>query len=290
MRRIDMVAAPTRYFPLSIPAGPHPTGVAASASGRYIFVLDAVGAAVRVVDADSLLQLRDGSGAPLTFSLPPASTPVAMVAQTQPCSSTDAAQSCLGRVYVALREAGSIVALDLLMPAVGPPQLVVQQTLPVPGGAPLALALHPQGDVLFATDAVQAVIYRLTLGPAPSVPEEFPLDPLLGAADQGTGGPLALGGDATTLAIGRPLLRDVVLLANASHTDVRSGPLAPLRTDPLFTPALSCLSPCAGLAAQLCAGAHPADRALCGASSSAAPLGAGELPAYGSTSAACPRR
>jgi hypothetical protein len=281
MRRIDMVVAPARYFPLSIPAGPHPTAVAASASGRYIFVLDAVGAAVRVVDADSLLQLRDSSGVPLSLSLPAASGPVAMVAQTQACSSSDPAQNCLGRVFVALREVGSIVALDLLQPAGGTPRLAVQQTLPLPGGAPVALALHPQGDVLFATDAAQAVLYRFTLGPTPSAPEIFPLDPQLGAADQGTGGPLALGGDATTLAIGRPLLRDVVLLANPGHTDVRSGPLAPLRTDPLFTPALSCLSPCAGLAAQFCAGAHPADRALCGASSSPAPLGAGELSAYG---------
>ena len=69
LKDVDMVAAPARYFPLHLPAGPHPTHVAASYQGAFIFVLDAATGELRVVDADSLQLLTAADGAALALPL-----------------------------------------------------------------------------------------------------------------------------------------------------------------------------------------------------------------------------
>ena len=153
--------------------------------------------------------------------------------------------------------------------------LRVRRLLPV-AGAPANLAVHPAGNVLFATDSsAGAALWRLNLDSGAAEP----LAPPPGAAAPCHA--VALSGDATVVACTRPRLRDVVLFANADASDSRTGVLAPRDADAPFAPPLQCLASCATNQLDVCAGAHPADQALCASVAADGGLQDGDLQPYG---------
>ena len=275
---VDLVPGPARYFPLYIPAGPHPTELAATPSGAYVFVLDAVTAALTVVDADTLRTAVDAAGKPLYARVGPANgAPGSMVASPNVnCASaaTVAGSTCLGRVYVALRDLGEIAVVDLLRDpgANGALQVQVTDVVDV-GGAPLRLAVHPDREVLFATDALAPHVVRINLegGRLQSGGAQVSRF-ALSEVSQEPGGPLAVSHDKSLLVVGRPQSRDVAILtsdpqaaagAAGQQFDVADGLLQLVDARPQWTPMHTCLQSCGDVAGQSCAHAHPADVALC---------------------------
>ena len=170
LQSIDLAPAPSRYFPLHIPAGPSVAQVAASSDGRWVFALDAMTSTVRLVDADAQRLARGADGAVVAQAVGPNDAQAAaIVGSPWPCVPSEAnpTSSCLGRAYVGLRRLGSVVAVDVRQPlAGGPPTLRVDSTWAL-GAAPVAMAAHPDEPVLFVTDALAPQVVRLALPRAP---------------------------------------------------------------------------------------------------------------------------
>ncbi len=119
------------------------------------------------------------------------------------------------------------------------------------GGAPFELAISNSGNLLFVADSAAPEVARIDLGS--------------GAVDRrnigGLGGPMAVSQDDTLLVVGRPALRDLVVLENAD------GPsFALYDTNPPWVPLPTCVAPC-DEPDHCPAGTHPADTAVCLAAS-----------------------
>jgi hypothetical protein len=286
LSQVDLVPAPSRYQPLMIPIGQSPTALAASADGNVVLALEVSTPSLRAVDALSLRLLRNPQGGALSLDLPVNSAPTSLVSLPGPCQSARPGQTCLTRAFISLRDAQSIAVVDLLRDAAGALELQQVALLPT-GGAPQRLAIHPSGTSLFATDALAADLLRIDLRPLGLQPGAAPLavdanafavgrfslagvGPTgQGSADPAIGDALAISADARLVAVGRPRWRDVVLLAAPMNADVQDGALAPVPTDSPYLPSPSCLLSCAAATsanpnlALGCAGAHPADQAVC---------------------------
>ncbi|HET6346063.1 MAG TPA: hypothetical protein VFH51_14095, partial [Myxococcota bacterium] len=252
LRDVDMVPAPARYFPLHIPAGPNPTELAATHDGRYVLALDIIDNTLRVIDGDAMrlvLDTRRGvTPAPLLkLPLNPREgLPAGMAGSPLPCDRA----GCLGRAFIAMRAAGTILAVDVLEPAAGSVALEVSRIYPV-GGAPLRLAAHPTEALLYMTDAASPELVQLNLTTGKLV--RAPLG--------GVGGPIAVSED--WIAVGRPETRDVVVLTGAGGKIIE-GPFSAVDANPVFTPPPMCLQACAGADPDSCRGAHEADLGVCG--------------------------
>ncbi len=268
LAQMEFVPGPTQIFPLLIPAGAGPTDLAATPDGRFVVVLDSLTESLRVLDADTLRLVRQGpdpsdAEAPvLEMSLGELGTrPVDMIASPELC-----AAPCAGWVYLAL--AGSGVVLGVEVRVDGDVVSLERGRVFNVGGRPSRLAVGPAGRILYATDVEppedEGAVGRGTV---------VRIDVETGAIERrdigGIGGPLAVSTDGRVLVVGRPRLRDVVLLRDADGPgfavqDVNS-PLAPVP---------ECQRCCAGTDAAVCEDlaldvsttcdeAHPADRAVC---------------------------
>ncbi|MFC1610214.1 YncE family protein, partial [Myxococcota bacterium] len=112
---INFVFGPARRFPLRIPAGLGPGDLATTFDRRYVVVLNLVSESLRLIDADTLLLVRDAKGEVLQLPLgKPGSRPTAMVASPVACEG-----ECVGRVYVALAGSGSVLGVDVTSSADG---------------------------------------------------------------------------------------------------------------------------------------------------------------------------
>lgn len=233
----DFVPSPSLFNPLRIPVGPNPTSMIASADGAWIAVLDPVGQALRLIDADALRVVRNGADEPYVFLFPGTdSLPVAMVRDPAPCLEA----GCAGRFFVALAGTGKVVALRFLVDVAG--AFIALERVYDVGGAPGALAVGAQ-DSLFALDAAAEQLVALDLSSGTTVRADLGARP----------GSLAISGDLVVVA--RPVFRDVVVFR------ATGGALEPLAMPAAFAPAPQCIAPCSEPDA--CAGAHPADQMLC---------------------------
>jgi hypothetical protein len=266
LRDVDMVPAPARYFPLHIPAGPNPTELAATHDGRYVLALDIIDNTLRVIDGDTMTLVLDTARGVTPAPLlklplnPREGLPAGMAGSPLPCDR----EGCLGRAYVAMRAAGTILTVDVLESASKTLSLDVSRLYPV-GGAPLRLAAHPTEALLYMTDAASPELVQLDLTTGKLV--RAPLG--------GVGGPIAVSED--WIAVGRPETRDVVVLTGAAGK-IAQGPFVAVDTNPTFTPAPACLPACVGADPGSCRGAHEADLGVCasevGLVSGPAPYGA----------------
>lgn len=252
LKDVDMVPGPVRYFPLYIPVGPNPTELAATVDGRFVVVLDLVTGSLRLIDADTLALVRDSTGEPINVPIGPSSAqPGSIVGASVGCG-TDS--GCLGRFYVTLRALGSVAMVDVRQGSTSSsPTLSVTKVLTVDAVEPLRIATVPGQDVFFVTDAGSARLLRV---------DNRGATPVMTTSDIGSpGGPVAVSGDGTVVAVGRPASRDLVLLSNVTR-DGLDGDLSMVDADPTWTPTLQCLQACGN---DSCSDAHPADAALCSA-------------------------
>ncbi|MEM6733069.1 MAG: hypothetical protein AAF658_16045, partial [Myxococcota bacterium] len=200
----DFVRAPNVFSPLRIPVGPNPTDLVASDDRRVVAVLDPVGSALRLIDADTLLLVRDEDGEVYTFALGEGgSLPVSLVADPAGCIG-----SCLGRFFVSLSGLGQVVLLrfeelvaDSPEDAAGGFRVALEQIY-VTGGRPQRLAATQDGRFVFATD--------------PESDEVIRIDRVTGFVDRrAVGGPpgdIAVAGDGSAVLVARPRFRDVVVM------------------------------------------------------------------------------
>ncbi|OGR12516.1 MAG: hypothetical protein A2341_13880 [Deltaproteobacteria bacterium RIFOXYB12_FULL_58_9] len=241
---MTFVMAPAQRFPLRIPAGQGPGDLAATFDRRFVVVLNLVSESVRLIDADSLLLVRDAVGAVLQMPLGEAGTrPAAMVASPVACPEAN----CAGRVYVALAGAGAILAVDVFNDENGV-RLYASQVFAV-GGEPSALAVNPAGPTLFATDASVGAVIRVNLDTGVKDSRDI----------GGIGGALAVSRDGTMVVVGRPALRDVVVFGAADGAE-----WGVVDSNTKYAPTPSCVRGCdATVTEQSCEGGHPADLEIC---------------------------
>ena len=256
---IDMAMAPARYFPLFIPTGPNPTDMAATPDGAYVFVLDTLLGAVRMIDATTL-NLVSLANAIDDYSV--ALAPLdgifdGMMASPSSCSAAGVPGGhCVGRIYLASQALGQLAVVDAVAAADATLSLHQRGWIPA-GGVPgrIAVTATSGGDRLFVTDLASTHVNQIDFvdGQA-SVAAQVDLG--------SRGGALSVSADGNYLVVSRPLLQDV-LVYPLSTAGLGSAP-APLDLKPVFTPAPQCLATCSA-PDNLCAdnGAHPADLELC---------------------------
>lgn len=251
----DFVAGPSVFNPLRIPVGPSPSDVIASDDGRVVAVLDPIGAALRLVDADSRLLQRTSDGDVYIYPLGPEnSAPVDLEPDPTGCFG-----SCLGRFFVSLSGTGQVLTLSFIETDDGF-RVGLESVFEV-GGRPQRIAASPDGRLLFTVDADSDEVVRI--------------DRLSGVVDrQPVGAPpgdVAVSGDGTTLLVARPVLRDVLLFSDIA------GAWSVFPSDSRLSPPLICLEACAPEAipgdgeaqenadddALECVGSHPANSAVC---------------------------
>lgn len=239
LRDIALVRSSALYFPLQIPAGMHPTRLAATPDGRYVVALAQAEETLALIDADALAAVQDETGAPMRVPLGAVgSAPADLVASPVAC-----AAPCAGRFHVALAHTGSVLTLEVVTDPVA--SLAIVGGFAV-GGTPSRLAISPDGRALFVADGHEARVTRIALDSGATESLDTGAIP----------GPLAVSTDGNLLLVGRPALRDVLVVSGASR-----GGLVPAPTNPVFTPAPRCLAECG--ATDACTGAHPADASLC---------------------------
>lgn len=234
----DFVASPSVFNPLRIPVGPNPNALVASQDGAWVAVLDPIGQAIRLIDADALRVVRTASEEPYLFVFPNTEgLPRGLVADPSPCT----VSGCAGRFFVALSGAGEVVALRFMVDVAGA-YLALDSRFDV-GGRPGALSLGRDGRFVYGIDYASDELMRI--------------DPLTGtvsrAAVGGKPGTLSVAGDVVVVA--RPVLRDVVAFQSTDSA------LSPVPVDPAFGPVPRCIAPCDAL--DSCEGAHLADQSLC---------------------------
>lgn len=237
--RARFITGPTVFNPLLIPVGPNPIDLAASEDGRVVAVLDSVGAAIRLVDADGLRVVREGDS-PFVFTLGDAS---ARPAAFEP-DPTECFGACLGRFFVSLSGAGQILALSFLEAEVGF-RLGLEAVFDV-GGRPQRMAATSDGRFLFVVDAASDELVRIERSTG-LVERRAVGEPA---------GDVAVSGDNTVVLVARPGARDVVVFDDIAES------LVLLDANARLSPSLSCLAEC-GADSSVCAGAHPASQVLC---------------------------
>lgn len=270
--QVHFVVGPARYFPLYIPVGPSPTEVAASSDGRYVFALDALNNEVRAVDADAAsVLIEPGGGFARVAAGPREARPVAMLGHVWPgCvpSEADATEDCLGRSYVVLEALGAVAAVDVRRVRADNALRLRLDATYVIGGAPRTVAAHPTLPVLFVGDASSGQVVRL--GVADDAAHGVRRGQFDRVAVPGDVGPLAVSGDGTVLAVGRPASGDVALFVAASGPDaataahnLATGTLQQQRRPSVVGPKPACLQACGEAQSADCSEAHPADASLC---------------------------
>lgn len=253
----DFVAGPSVFNPLRIPVGPSPSDVIASDDGRVVAVLDPIGAALRLVDADSRLLQRTSDGDVYIYPLGPEnSAPVDLEPDPTGCFG-----NCLGRFFVSLSGTGQVLTLSFVEEDDGF-QIGLESVFEV-GGRPQRIAASPDGRLLFTVDADSDEVVRI--------------DRLSGVVDrQPVGAPpgdVAVSGDGTTLLVARPVFRDILMFSDIA------GAWSVFPSDSRLSPPLLCLEACATEAdpgdgdsesdesgdedALECLGSHPANSAIC---------------------------
>ena len=254
---IDMAMAPAKFFPLFIPTGPNPTDLAATPDGAYVFVLDTLLGAVRMIDATTLnlVPIADAIDDFSVVLAPIDSLFDTMVASQSTCSAAGVPGGrCVGRIYLGSQALGQLAIVDAVAAADSTLSLHSRGWVPaagVPGR--IAVAAIEGGDRLFVTDLASANVNQIDVvnGQAHMAAQ----------VDLGErGGVLSVSADGNYLVVGRPTLQDVVVYP-LTASGLGAAP-APLDLQPVFTPAPLCLETCAA-PGNACAGAHPADLELC---------------------------
>ncbi|MEZ4270375.1 MAG: hypothetical protein R3C68_02715 [Myxococcota bacterium] len=262
LNKMAFVNAPARFTPLRIPAGPFPSELAATADGRFVVILNAITDSLSLVDADALRLARDELG-PVRLRL--GNTEVgaqALVASARSCEAP-----CSGTVYVALRDAGGVLEVDVMdTPAqeelppgddrIIPGRFVVRRLFET-GGQPQRLAIDATGERIFATDGASEDLIEIDVSTAE----------VRRVSIGASGGAIAVSRDGTTVLVSRPALEDVAVIRVGAL-----GELSVYDANAAFAPVpdcvVSCESPC-DETQQVCEcfGTHPATQALCGSPS-----------------------
>lgn len=287
----NFVRGPARYFPLRIQVGAHPTKLAPSdpdptlfnsfgeqtGGVEYVVVLDmainAEGAPIPSMAELSLVnaiqqipQFRPVGGVGqerqerVRFAFADSGSIAAdMVGSPIPCAQLPSGTAaCKGRYYVAMEEEGTVLAIDLVPPRDGTPANNILPNVPwfaiaasyTVGGYPHKLAISPDGAYLFVADAAEAKVTRVGLSASNQ-----------GAIEQrdigGIPGPLAVSADNTTLLVGRPLQRDIIVMDGANTSS-----WAIFDANGIYAPQPRCLFACTGDDTS-CEGAYDSDRELC---------------------------
>lgn len=256
--QVDSISSPARYFPLNIPVGPSPSELAATADGRFVLSLDSIDNRIQLIDAHALARVRDAQGHIVSLQLGgPGSEPSAMLGAQKACTPSESAptSACVGRVYVAMRALGVVAVVDVR-------QSLSDQSLSFKvdrsyavGGAPLRMAIDPDEQALFMTDAQAPQLIRLPLGDAAtSAPQRYELGAI--------GGPLTISADASFVVVGRPAMQDVLVLMG-DEGPVGTAALRIQPANPVWTPTPACLQWCDKAEPAACFNAHEADRGLC---------------------------
>lgn len=236
----DFVSSPSVFNPLLIPVGPSPGEMVASDDGRVVSVLDALGAAIRLVNADSRSLVLGDDGLPLVFELGAAdSEPSSLEPDPFGCGGT-----CIGRFFASLSGVGRIVSLSVLDDD-GVFRIGLFEVFEV-GGRPTRMTATRDGRFLFAVDASSDEVVRI--------------DRIAGTIERravdAPPGDIAVSGDGAFLLVARPALRD--LLVWRDITDAWTIVDANSR----LSPPVTCLAECSD-DSTVCQGAHPATRAWC---------------------------
>ncbi|MBC7794765.1 MAG: hypothetical protein H7Z43_13760, partial [Clostridia bacterium] len=167
----------------------------------------------------------------------------------------NASSKCAGRYYVALQESGSILAVDLVPPIDEAKNVVAGDWFQIAasyyiGGFPSRLAVSNDGRYLFVGDAAESKVTRVGVG-----------NGVQGSIDQrdvgGIAGPLAVSRDNTTLLVGRPMQRDLIVMGGANDNS-----WGVFDADGIFAPEPRCLFACTGDTSS-CEGAYDSDREIC---------------------------
>lgn len=236
LRDIKLVESPSLYFPLRIAVGVQPERLAATADGNFVLVLDGISGLIAVIDAESL-KLVEEAGSPWLLQLGDAGFGATdLVSRPQGCLAP-----CLGQFYVATAVGVFEIEANAVNNSV---QLDVLRTFDV-GGQPHRLAVSAAG-FLFATFANSSQVARVDLTSG-----------IVELRDAGAlTGPLAVSSDSSTLIVGRPAFRDLLLFddADGSGFAARQVPAAAV-------PHPVCLNVCG--ASPQCDNAHPSSQALC---------------------------
>src|SRR5690606_37573701 len=119
---------------------------------------------------------------------------------------------CLGRAYVTLAGAGSILEVEVFEAQEGAPRLRVGRAYAV-GGAPRRIAVTSSGRWAFVTDAEAPEVARVDL--ETGAVERLPLG--------GLGGAVAVSPDEELLVVARPQTLDMVVVADATGGGFASG-------------------------------------------------------------------
>ena len=236
----EFVTGPSVFNPLLIPVGPNPVDLVASEDGRVVAVLDPLGAAVRLVDADSRRIIREADGEPYVYTLgEPSTEPVAFAPDPNPCLT-----SCLGRFFVSLAGTGQILTLSFVEGEDGF-RLGLDDVFDL-GGRPQRMSATSDGRFVFAADSTTDEVVRVDRFTGELVRQPVGAPP----------GDIAVSGDDSALLVLRPSLRDLLVFGDIA------GSLSVFDADADLSPQISCLNEC-GEDATLCAGSHPATQALC---------------------------
>lgn len=241
----DFIVAPSVFNPLRIPVGPNPSDIIASDDGRVVVVLDPIGEALRLVQADERLVVRDEADEVYVFPLGPSgSLPVDLEDDPMRCDAP-----CVGGFFASLSAAGEILELRILDESNDeePPRYRIGLSrIYAIGGRPQRIAASLDGRWLFVTDAASDEVVRIDRQSGESERREVGASP----------SDIAVSGDGTALLVARPGFRDLLIFENIS------GTWDQLAADSRLAPPLSCLSECSELD-EACIGAHPASRQVC---------------------------
>ncbi len=242
LSRFDFARGEAVFFPLRIPAGPNPIDLVATASGRYVVVLNGSGETLRLIDADLLVPASAGGEAVVAYAGSLGSVPAALLADPVACEAP-----CLQRFFVSLSGTGGVGLFEVREEGEGPSIELLR--LYEVGGAPTHLAVTSDASLLFVADSASATIARLDLSSG------LVLDRLeVGDAPVA----LAVSRDDAALVVARPALQDLVVF-----TDITAAQATSLHADAAYAPPLRCLAPCDGSVS--CEGQHPADASICSA-------------------------
>lgn len=243
LKQMDFISSPAQSFALSIPAGGYPGKLASLMAGRYVAVLDHIEEVIRIIDADTLLLVRNSNNQVVKIPIGNGqSFPADMLAAQLP--TTAAGELSL---LIALSGAGSILSLRVWQNESG--IHLEPERLYTVGGQPAAIAIDGAGQWLFFTDPAQSMLQRLDL--VSGLVEQLDIG--------GIGGPLAVLADGSMAVVGRPIFNDLVIIGEANQPTWRI-----LDANPRYTPLPACLPEnCEPATLDLCSVAHPADQALC---------------------------
>lgn len=259
LRGFDFIRADAIHFPLHIAAGPSPRALAATPDGRYVVVLNGSGETLRLIDAQALIPAINDNAAVIIKAGPADSAPadlVAAITQTPDSDNLEAnttiaqhqycAAPCLGRFFVALSNIGSVVSFEVREEESGPTIEPIRNY--AVGGNPIKLAVHPNGNWLFAIDASDNTVLRIDLASG-IVIERLNIN-----AQPGT---LVVSKDGTALIVTRPMLYDLVIF-----DDITSAAASIVDSNSTYVKAPECIEACN--ASELkCINQHPSDTAIC---------------------------